>query len=153
MFIRKYRFSDCEEIAKLFYDTVHNVNIRDYSAEQVSAWADGSIDLAAWDRSFLEHYTVVAEENGIIIGFGDISDNGYLDRLYVHKDYQRKGVATAICDAPESYPNSDELTVHASITAKKFFVSRGYAVVKEQQVMRRGVVLTNYIMYKKCGNL
>lgn len=92
MFIRKYRSSDCEKIAKLFYDTVHNVNIRDYSAAQVSAWADGSIDLAAWDRSFLEHYTVVAEEKGIIIGFGDISDNGYLDRLYVHKDYQRKGL-------------------------------------------------------------
>ncbi|MGN1305793.1 MAG: GNAT family N-acetyltransferase [Oscillospiraceae bacterium] len=138
MFIRKYRSSDCEEIAKLFYDTVHNVNIQDYSAEQVSAWADGSIDLAAWDRSFLEHYTVIAEENGIIIGFGDISDDGYLDRLYVHKDYQRKGVATAICDALVIYPNSDELTVHASITAKMFFVSRGYAVVKEQQVMRRG---------------
>lgn len=135
-------------MAKLFYDTVHEVNIRDYTAEQVNAWADGNIDLAAWDKSFTEHYTVVAEENGVIVGFGDITEGGYLDRLYVHKDYQRKGVATAICDALESYPDTDELTVHASITAKPFFISRGYSVVKKQEVVRRGVVLTNFVMKK-----
>ncbi len=27
----------------------------------------------------------------------------------------------------------------------------GYSVVKEQEVVRRGVVLTNFVM-KKCGN-
>ena len=135
-------------MAKLFYDTVHEANIRDYTAEQVNAWADGNVDRAAWDKSFTEHYTVVAEGNGVIIGFGDITEGGYLDRLYVHKDYQRKGIATAICDALESYPDTDELTVHASITAKPFFISRGYSVVKEQEVVRRGVVLTNFVMKK-----
>ena len=151
MLLQSYRSADCEEMAKLFYDTVHEVNIRDYTAEQVNAWADGNVDLAAWDKSFSEHYTVVAEENGVIVGFGDITEGGYLDRLYVHKDYQRKGIATAICDKLESYPDTDELTVHASITAKPFFISRGYSVVKEQEVVRRGVVLTNFVM-KKSGN-
>lgn len=151
MILRRYRSADCEEMAKLFYDTVHEVNIRDYTVEQVNAWADGNVDLAAWDKSFTEHYTVVAEENGVIVGFGDITEGGYLDRLYVHKDYQRKGIATAICDKLESYPDTDELTVHASITAKPFFISRGYTVVKEQEVVRRGVVLTNFVM-KKSGN-
>lgn len=151
MLLRSYRSADCEEMAKMFYDTVHEVNIRDYTVEQVNAWADGNIDLAAWDKSFSEHYTVVAEEYGVIVGFGDITEVGYLDRLYVHKDYQRKGIATAICDALESYPDTNELTVHASITAKPFFISRGYSVVKEQEVVRRGVVLTNFVM-KKSGN-
>lgn len=151
MLLRSYRSANCEEMAKLFYDTVHEVNIRDYTAEQVNAWADGNIDLAAWDKSFSEHYTVVAEENGGIAGFGDITEGGYLDRLYVHKDCQRKGIAAAICDRLESYPDTNELTVHASITAKPFFISRGYSVVKEQEVVRRGVALTNFVM-KKCGN-
>lgn len=148
MHLRKYRSADCETLAKLFYDTVHNVNIRDYSAEQVSAWANGNIDLAAWDKSFSEHHTIIAEENGIIVGFGDITEDGYLDRLYVHKDYQRQGIGSAICDELESYPDSDELTVHASITAKTFFILRGYAVEKEQRVERRGVVLTNFLIKK-----
>lgn len=33
--IRKYQENDCEELAKLFYDTVHNVNCKDYTKEQL----------------------------------------------------------------------------------------------------------------------
>ncbi|MGN0551825.1 MAG: GNAT family N-acetyltransferase [Oscillospiraceae bacterium] len=149
MIIREYKPSDCEILAKLFYDTVHSVNIKDYTEGQVSAWATGEVDLTAWNDSFLEHYTVVAEEDGVIVGFGDIVENGYIDRLYVHKDHQHKGIGTAICDKLEKGVNSIEYTVHASITAKPFFESRGYIVVKEQQVIRRGVFLTNYYMKKR----
>lgn len=146
MVIREYEQSDCETLAKLFYDTVHFVNIKDYTNEQVDAWAAGDVDLTAWDKSFSEHYTVVAEEDGIIVGFGDIDSSGYIDRLYVHKDYQHRGIGTAICDELEKAVNVTEYTVHASITAKPFFESRGYIVSKEQQVIRKGVSLTNYNM-------
>ena len=65
--------------------------------------ADGNVDLEKWNQSFLEHYTVIAEEENGITGFGDISDTGYLDRLYVHKAYQHQGIASAICDELEHY--------------------------------------------------
>ena len=52
MQIRKYRPSDCRELAELFYDTVHTVNAGDYTKEQLDAWATGHVDLEAWDRSF-----------------------------------------------------------------------------------------------------
>ena len=149
MTIRKYEPSYCETLAKLFYDTVHSVNIKDYTEEQVDAWATGEVDLTEWNNSFLEHYTIVAEDDGVIVGFGDIAENGYLDRLYVHKDCQHKGIGTAICDKLEKYVNVSEYTVHASITAKPFFESRGFIVVKEQQVIRRGVSLTNFYMTKR----
>lgn len=149
MTIRKYEPSDCETLAKLFYDTVHFVNIKDYTEEQVGVWATGEIDLTAWNKSFLEHYAVVAEDDGVIVGFGDIAENGYLDRLYVHKDCQHKGIGTAICNELEKAVNSSDFTVQASITAKPFFESRGYIVVKEQQVVRRGVFLTNFYMKKR----
>lgn len=32
-------------------------------------------------------------ENGVIVGFGDMSPNGYPDRFYVHRDFQRHGTA------------------------------------------------------------
>lgn len=148
MYIRKYTPSDCIHFTKLFYDTVHTINARDYTAEQLDAWADGKVDIDGWDRSFLSHYTVAAEENGVIVGFGDIDPAGYLDRLYVHKDYQRRGIATAICDELEHAVNADRITTHSSITAKPFFLSRGYAVIREQQVERRGILLKNYVMEK-----
>jgi len=98
MQLREYITSDCEQLAKLFFQTVHSVNAKDYTKEQLDVWATGTVDLKEWDKSFTEHYTVVAIDNNIIVGFGDIDKTGYLDRLYVHADYQGKGVATAICN-------------------------------------------------------
>lgn len=149
MTLRDYSKTDCATLARLFYDTVHTVNARDYSREQLDAWATSRVNLEAWNESFQAHHTVVAEMEGKIVGFGDVDGNGYLDRLYVHKDYQRQGVATAICDALEQNAKAAEFTTHASITARPFFEKRGYTVVREQQVERRGVWLTNFVMKKE----
>jgi len=151
MILRRYQSSDCEQLAALFYDTVHSVNAKDYDEEQLNAWASGKVDLAAWDASFQEHDTVVAVENDCIVGFGDIDKTGYLDRLYIHKDHQGKGIASAICDELESAFPAEKIVTHASVTAKPFFEKRGYKAVKEQQVERRGIYLTNYIMEKDMG--
>lgn len=35
MIVRKYQSLDCEEMAQLFYDTVHTINRKDYSKEQL----------------------------------------------------------------------------------------------------------------------
>ena len=65
--------------------------------------APKDIDLGAWDRSLQVHHTLVAVEDGCAVGFGDIDSNtGYLDRLYVHKDHQGMGIATALCDRLEA---------------------------------------------------
>lgn len=150
MEIREYKSTDCKALAQLFYDTVHTVNARDYSEEQLEAWAPGERNLAAWNESFSGHYALVAVEENEIAGFGDIDKTGYLDRLYVHKDYQGKGIAAAICDSLEGAFKGQTVTTHASVTARPFFEKRGYRVVREQQVERRGVVLTNYVMKKVC---
>lgn len=155
MEIRTYRQEDIKDIAELFYDTVHTVNAADYTEKQLDAWADGNIDLSAWNRSFQEHMTLVAvmpsdKANGTqqIVGFADMDSTGYLDRLYVHKGFQRHGIATALCDRLEQAANVENFTTHASITAKPFFEKRGYQVMCVQQVERKGVLLTNYVMKK-----
>ena len=148
MILREYKSSDCEQIAELFYQTVHTVNAKDYSKEQLDVWATGQLDLAKWDRLFLEHYSLVAIMDGQLVGFGDIDETGYLDKLYVHKDHQHEGSATAICDRLEESSSAETLITHASITAKGFFEHRGYHVLREQQVIRGGIPLTNYVMEK-----
>ena len=102
MVIREYIPSDCERLADLFFQNIHTVNAKDYVKEQLNVWATGNVDLSVWNNSFLEHYTLVAVENDVIVGFGDIDNTGYLDKLFVHKDYQRKGIATALCDRLEA---------------------------------------------------
>ena len=146
MQLREYIPSDCAQLAELFYQTVHSVNAKDYTKEQLDAWATGEVDLQAWDASFRAHKTIVAVKNGEIVGFGDMDETGYLDRLYVRKDYQRQGIASAICDELERFAAGKTITTHASITAKPFFQHRGYRVVRKQEVIRRGVALTNLVM-------
>ncbi|MGI5983705.1 MAG: GNAT family N-acetyltransferase [Sakamotonia sp.] len=148
MIIRPYQPEDCKELARLFFNTVHTVNAKDYTKQQLNAWATGTVDLEAWNRSLTEHFTLVAMENGIITGFGDMDATGYLDRLYVHRDFQGRGIASALCDRLEASV-SGSVTTHASITARPFFEKRGYRVIKEQQVERRGVLLTNFVMEKQ----
>lgn len=147
MIIRKYQQGDCKKITELFYNTVHTVNSKDYSKEQLTVWATGKVDLEQWNRSLQEHFSLVAVDDEIIVGFGDIDSTGYLDRLYVHKDYQRKGIATALCEVLEKTV-SNKITTHASITARAFFEKRGYKVITEQQVVRQNIFLTNYVMEK-----
>ena len=149
MELRLYRSEDCPTLAQLFYDTVHTVNARDYTPEQLDAWADGHVDLDAWNTSFLAHHTLVAEEGGVILGFADMDGNGYLDRLYVHRDHQGRGVASALCSALEAACPAAVFTTHASLTARPFFEGRGYRVLRRQTVIRRGVALDNYIMEKR----
>ena len=141
MKLRAYQSGDLPAILNLFRDTVHTVCARYYTQPQLDAWAVGRVDLAAWNASFLEHTTLVAVEGETIVGFADLAADGYLDRLYVHRDWQRRGVASALCDA---LPGAR--VTHASLTARPFFERRGWHVVQEQQVERHGVLLTNFVM-------
>ncbi|MBN1052467.1 GNAT family N-acetyltransferase [Clostridium botulinum] len=148
MIIREYTSAHCNSLAELFYNTVHSINEKDYSEEQLNVWATGRVNFEAWNRSFLEHFTVVAVDDDVIVGFGDIDKTGYLDRLFVHKNYQKRGIAKAICDELEKKVNTERFITHTSITARSFFEKRGYRVLKEQQVEREGVILLNYVMEK-----
>lgn len=147
MNIRRYEEKDLDAVLQLFYDSVHAVCARDYTKEQLFAWADGNPNRAEWNASLSKNETYVAEENGTVIGFADLENKNYLNRLYVHKDFQRQGVAAALCEILEQSAVGD-IVVHASITAKPFFVKRGYIEKQKQRVLRRGVWLENYVMVK-----
>ena len=147
MIIRQYKNEDCDTVAKLFYETVHSVNAKDYTAEQLSVWANNADSLKVRRNYLIEQCTLIAEINGEIVGFGSIDKFGCLDLLFVHKDYQKKGIATALCNELEK--GFSVINTFASITAKPFFESRGYVVVNEQEVERLGVKQKNYKMQKK----
>ena len=148
--LRPYRPADCPALAKLFTETVHTVCAADYTPAELDAWAppEGP-DLAAWDASFQAHCTWIAEIGGKIAGFGDIDPaSGYLDRLYVGRDFQRRGAASALCDVLERTCPVRPVTTHASRTARGFFEKRGYRLLRAQRVERRGQLLENFVMEK-----
>lgn len=135
MDITKFTKTDAEEIVHLFHDTVHTINAKDYTKEQLNAWAppaEMSSKIEQWADSLRENITYIAKINDKIVGFGDLTADGLLDRLYVHKKFQRKGIASALLQQLEFKAQKlhiSEIQTYASITAKPFFEQKGYSLV------------------------
>lgn len=143
---RKY----LQAIVELFKNTVRNINSKDYTIEQINIWASDNLDEELWHQSFCEHDTIVALCDNKVVGFIDL-DNSYIDRLYVHKDYQHQGVASLLLQQIENIALKRQikiLQVAVSITAKSFFVNKGYKTIKRQEIIKENVVFINYLMEK-----
>ena len=151
MRIRSYCSEDCPKLIRLFKDTIHRVNSRDYTPEQIAVWADAPIDLKKWNERFAHSHTLVAVIDDKIAGFANMEESGYLDCLYVHADNQREGIASVLCDALESACQAPAFYTEASITAVPFFLKRGYDILKKQTVVRGDIELTNFVMTKSAS--
>lgn len=149
--IRPYKISDTQAIITLFRDAVHAIASKHYSPEQVAVWAPQEIDEARWQKSLLESITYVAEIDSTIVGFINMTRDGYLDRLYIHKDYQGGRVSYALFKKIEATAKElglTKITTDCSITAKVPAERMGFVVLQEQTVIRKGVSLVNYKMEK-----
>lgn len=149
--IREYQSADAPALWQLFYDTIHKVNIRNYSLEQVNAWAPLDVDLDRWTKRFESRATFVAEDGTTILGFAELESSGHIDRFYCHAECQGQGVGTQLLNRIEGEASSRGITrlyTEASITALPFFERRGFIVIREQEVECRGVLLTNFVMTK-----
>lgn len=140
---------DAEAMARLFYETVHTINVRDYTPEQVQAWAPAPRTGEEMRRRQQDKRVWVAEDGARLIGFIELDADGHIDCMYCHKDYQGRGVGSQLLSELESHAAQAGLTrlyVEASITARPFFERRGFHLIREQQVERQSVRLTNFVM-------
>jgi len=156
MEIRRADITDIDEIGKLYCDTILTVNKKDYSEEQVKVWASTFDNQQGWVRRIEEQYFFVAVINKKIVGFASIDHNGYLDLLYVHKDFQRQGIATRLYNEIELTAREEEfeeISVQSSITARPFFEKQGFKLTGEKHKMVNGVAFTNAMMLKRVQQL
>ena len=146
--VRRFRTDDVPVLFALFRDTVHRVNARDYTPEQLRAWAPDEMNPTRW-ATLADRFAIVAECAGHTAGFADLAPDGLVDRFFVHADYQRCGVGSAMMGAlvtEAERTGLGRLFADVSITARPFFARCGFEVLAEQQVVVRGVALTNYRM-------
>ena len=136
-------------IASLFHDTVQSACRDAYTPAELDAWAPDDIDAASWCEELGRTYTLLAIEDGNLIGFGnaDISGN-YIDRLYVAPDRIGHGIGKLLLRSLEA-KLSGTVHVHASDTSLPFFRHMGYSIVRENHILRCGIVLRNWNMEKE----
>lgn len=152
MVVRDYTADDAGPICRLFFETVRAVNLGDCSPEQVRAWAPEPPDPSAWHERMSGRHTLVAEERGEIVGFAELEGDGHLDMLYVGRDTIGRGVGTRLYLATEERAlglGICAIFTEASITALPFFEKRGFRVIQQNDLVVRGVGMTNYAMEKR----
>lgn len=147
MEIINYEEKHQAEVLQLIKQTIKIVNQADYSVEQVRTWS--AIDEKRWGQAMRQKSGKLAMINQQIVGFSDITKDGYIDYLFVHHAFQRMGIGRELLQAVENIHPNQKRTVAASITARPFFESQGYQVVKQNEVRVRGVSFVNFLMEKK----
>lgn len=149
--VRQATEADLESVTHLFRESILNINSMDYAAEQTIVWAAAWQNRGDWLNKIRNQHFLLAYSEGKLAGFGSVERSGYLDMLYVGKDFQRKGVATALFDELENYASQqgiDKIFAQVSITARPFFERNGFTVEKEQRKMLNDVEFINYRMKK-----
>ncbi|WP_066224752.1 GNAT family N-acetyltransferase [Formosa haliotis] len=149
--IRQATAEDLTAITTLFKDTVTTINSKDYNEKQITAWASVANDTAIWMERIENLYFIVAELDSKIVGFAYLKKGYYLDGLFVHKDHQREGIASALLRTIESQvmiEDFPEIRTDISITALPFFENKYYEIIKKQKKNLNGVVFVNYIATK-----
>ncbi len=149
---RLAKISDLPEIQTMFVDTITAICKDDYSPEQIMVWTSSIKNTQRWTDIITLQYFLIAEVDGNIVGYISLYDNDYIDLLYVHKDYQRQGIADKLyCEIEKEAIKKGGTVLQSDVskTARPFFEKKGFIVLKEQTNIRQGVEIINYKMTKQ----
>jgi putative acetyltransferase len=134
--IRNYLPEDVQDLANIYFNTVHRINIKDYTQEQVDVWAPKSrLEAEEWAKKFSKTNPIIALVGEKIVGFAELELTGYIDCFYCHHEWIGKGVGAALMKEvlrKAKSHNIDHIFSDVSITAKPFFEKQGFIVLAEQ---------------------
>lgn len=148
-----------------FVHEAHGRSIRelcgnDYTPEQIAGWLPDSVTPDYYRENFSNpdkaRYYRVAVLGNNVVGFSayKIRDDKtcWMSLLYVHPDYSRSGVATALFSEMESYARQkdcEKIVLNSSVTARCFYEAMGMSVIKETlHTMNSGVEFEAFEMEK-----
>lgn len=151
MHIRDFRIGDETALYRVLHGAVHRVASRDYTPEQLNAWAPAEPEREAWMLKMRALQPFVAEIDGVIAGYADLQSSGYIVHFFVSADFPRQGVGRMLMDRIHEKAarlGVTELTSDVSRTAQPFFARFGFEIVEQRFPVRQGVTIPNALMRK-----
>jgi putative acetyltransferase len=91
-----------------------------------------------------------------VVGFTEFMSRDYIDCFFVHKQHQNQGVGSALMREIETRALAQEINsiyAHVNVTARPFFLHKGFQVVKEQLIELRGCKLKSFLMDKVVADI
>lgn len=155
--IRLATVLDLPEIKALFVNAVRSSCAKDYEPLEIDAWCESVNSIERWETAVKEQHFLLACSGDEILGFGSLKsaalvDKGYLDFMYVHSEFQSKGIAKSLLKEIEAEAEIRKIEIidsDVSITALPFFEKNGFKKIR-RNINRKGsgIDLVNYRMTK-----
>jgi putative acetyltransferase len=154
--IRVYERRDAAGVADVFYRSVREVALSDYTPEQVQAWVPGRWDAEREHRRSGDGRLVLVAvgKSDHVAAFIDLEPDGHIDRLFCAPEAAGRGIASRLYDAAEAAARAQgikRLFTEASELARRLFEHKGFTVLERQDMILRNVPIHNYRMAKALG--
>ncbi|MDG2029950.1 MAG: GNAT family N-acetyltransferase [Phycisphaerales bacterium] len=137
--IREAKGDDAEGIAAVHHAAVHHAGAEAYPPDVLQHWS-GPLNrerITDWQHRIVdpdEHF-MVAESEGVIIGFGSIlAGEGRLRGTYVKPEHARAGIGRDLLENLEQLAISsgvNRLQVDSSLNARHFYEAHGYETLEQ----------------------
>ena len=155
MNVRQYEPADLPRVIETYTASIRSLAVPYYSEKQIAAWAPDVSDPERWQHRLAGLNTIVAEWDGRFAGFASYTNEGYLDFLFTHPAFARRGVASCLCLRVEVALRAlavARITTHSSLAARLFFARQGFVADAEECVECRGVFLQRIAMHKQLAD-
>jgi putative acetyltransferase len=153
MNIRLGTISDTKKISQTHKASIQTLCKNFYSAENIKNWTS-ILNPEIYENAIKEKILIVAEEDGIICGFGILDlDTAEICAVYIHPDHTSKGIAKSILLKLESLAmknHVDCLNTCSTINALLFYKHQGYIETEKSfHQLPNNTKLECIKMYKK----
>src|SRR3954467_5015386 len=155
MEIRRYNRGEESAVWKVYFAATHESNARDYHADLIERWAPHDQDMSQWANRLAQKNPFVAVVDEEIVGMAEIEPDGFIDYFYVHPRWQERGIGKALLATLEFEATKrgvEVLSADVSITAKSFFLSRGFCITEAKSNVILGHPAPNFRMQKRLGS-
>jgi putative acetyltransferase len=138
---QKYRLrwatnADYADLADVMFDAVRNGRSA-YSDEQRRAWVPERRSGGDWSARLDKQIVTIGEDDGGVVGFMSLGEDGYIDFAYIRPRAQEQGLFRKLFAEIErrSHARDDaRLWVHASLMAEPVFAAMGFSIIERQIV-------------------
>lgn len=131
--INQVSSKDLPLLQRLFYETVTIYGSQLFSKNEIRLFMKLALDKGFWKSRFAYNHIYVAKLHGEIIGSFSLSPVGTIDYIFVHKDYQDKGLATDLYKLIEELAQKNGITILSAFVShatKDFFEKRNFKILE-----------------------
>jgi len=139
--------SDLPLMQRLFYQTVTIYGSKIFTKEEVKIFSRLALDKKHWIQKFTEDFVYNAKLNGEVVGSFSLSKDGVIEYIFVHQNYQGRGIAKELYKTLENVSkqaNIEVLTTRISMSTRDFFKKNGFEIIKNIEKVAGGEDIVTY---------